>query len=296
MDTEKLKILLQIVESGSIQGAARSLGVNRSLLRRSLDGLELEIGAPLVHRDATGVRLTAAGALVVEQGRPLLEATRQLVESARASAGEAVGTLRVIEPVGLPLAMHAQLILTAHLVLPGQRLELRHVENPMAHLHEPFELMLHEGPPPDRNAWFSRVLMRVPLRLIASRAYIERRGAPQNVTELAKHDVLGWKRPGHRAEEWPLLAGGTVPVTPWLSSADPHLLAAVAIRGGGILLAPRILVEDEPGAEQCETVLKDDVGADLVFRVTTPFPARADSRTRDTLELVLEHLEGLPKN
>ena len=87
-----------------------------------------------------------------------------------------------------------------------------------------------------------------------------------------------------------------MPVTPWLSSADPHLLAAVAIRGGGILLAPRILVEDEPGAEQCETVLKDDVGADLVFRVTTPFPARADSRTRDTLELVLEHLEGLPKN
>ena len=68
MDTEQLKVFLQIVDSGSIQGAARTLGATRSSLRRTLEELETEAGVPLLHRDPEGVRVTAAGAVLLEGG------------------------------------------------------------------------------------------------------------------------------------------------------------------------------------------------------------------------------------
>ena len=131
MDTERLAILLKIVDTASIQGAARHLGMTRASLRRVLDRLESEVGAPLLHRDTTGVQLTAAGAVLVERARGLLEASQAMVSDARAAAGEATGVLRVIEPVGLPLALHARVLLAAHLALPNQALAIRVVEDPV---------------------------------------------------------------------------------------------------------------------------------------------------------------------
>lgn len=285
-----------MVDTGSIQGAARQLGVSRSVVRRCLEELEAEIGAPLLHRDPSGVRLTAAGAVTLDRARSLLDSARALVEDARAAEGEAWGLVRVIEPVGMPLAVQATAILAARLAMPNQRIAIRHVENPLADLSQPFELMLHEGPAPDRNTWFSRVITRVRLSLLASRAYLEQRGTPRSPEELAGHDALGWTRPGHPPGEWPLLGGGAVHTTPWFSSSDPQLLITLARRGGGLLLAPPALFADEPDGEDLRPVLQDQVGAELVFRATTPFPTRADPRTRDTVALIIAQLEGLPQD
>jgi molybdate transport repressor ModE-like protein len=290
MDTKKLKVFLQIVDSGSIQGAARVLGVTRSTVRRTLEELEAETGAPLLHRDPEGVRLTAAGAVLREQGRTLIETAQVLLADVRSAVGVATGTIRILEPVGLPVAMHVRLMLALHRALPNQRLLISHVENPLAHLHESFELVIHEGAPPDRSTWFSRIVMQAPLRLTASRAYVERRGAPREVAELARHETLGWKRPGQSADTLPLLAGGTVTVAPWFSSTDPNLLGALAAEGGGILLAPRTPFFEAPGAEPTVTLLEDQVGTDVVVRASSPFSIRSDSRARDTLRVIIEQL------
>src|SRR5262249_1578376 len=98
VDLENLRALLQVVDSGSIQGASRHLGLPRSSLRRRTAGLEAEVGAPLRLRDAGGVRLPAAGSVVVEQGRRVLESSRALLADARAAAEDATGILRIIEP------------------------------------------------------------------------------------------------------------------------------------------------------------------------------------------------------
>lgn len=296
MHIKDLKIFLQIVEVGSVQGAARRLGMSRSALRRSVAELESVIGAPLLHRDPTGVRLTPAGFVTLAEGKALVETASGLVANARAAEREAWGLLRVIEPVGIPLAMHVSALLTAHLTIPRLRIVLRQLEDPLSNLTEPFELMLHEGPSPDRNAWFSRVLVRTNLRLVASREYLERRGTPKSVAELPDHDTLGWSRPGQNPAQWPLLAGGVIEVAPWLVTSDAHLLTTVAARGGGILLAARMPFFDSADTDPFETVLGDEVGAELVFRVTTPFPHRADARTRETLETILAHLDGLPQD
>ncbi len=296
MDTKHLHVFIQVVEAGSVQGASRKLGMPRSAVRRSIDELEAEVGAALLHRDPSGVRLTPAGLVILEDGKLLLASAHNLVNSGRSAQREAWGTLRVIEPVGMPLSIHVHALLATHLAFPKQRLVIRHVENPLSNLNEPFELLLHDGPAPDRNAWYSCVILRAPMRVVATRAYLEQRGTPTTLADLANHDILGWSRPGHPAEQWPLLAGGTVDVAPWLSTSDAHLLATVAARGGGLLLVPRMSFFDDGEVDPFETVLEDVVGAELVFRVTTPFPHRADARTRGALETILAQLAELPQD
>lgn len=295
MDIEKVQALLSIVECGSIQGAARALGVPRSLLRRRLEGLEAEVGVPLLHRDAVGVQLTAAGRVVVDQGKTLLEGARSLLSAARSAAGEATGTLHVFEPIGMPLAVRAQCLLATRAALPRLRLIVREVEDPVAHLDGPCDLVLHDGPPLDRNTWFSRVLTRQRLRPIASPGYLRSHGTPHSAADLAGHEILGWVRPRHRTDAWPLLAGGSVEVSPWYTTSDLMALRTLAAAGGGILLAPDSPLLDDPGGEPLVGVLDDVVGGEMPFRVSSRLPSSADPRTRDVLEQIEKLLASFPE-
>lgn len=296
MDHENLRVLLQIVDSGSIQGAARCLNLSRSLLRRRLDLLEAEVGVPLLHRNVTGVQLTPAGSIVVQQGRFVLENTQMLLADARAAADNATGIIRVIEPIGMPLTGRVQTLLVTHAAVPKLKIIVRHVEDPLAHLHEPCELVLHDGRIPEKGSWFSRVVVRLKLQLLASPAYLQARGVPQRASDLAQHDILGWKRPRQPVDEWPLLAGGTVKVAPWFVSPDFFLLRTLASQGGGIVLAPQSPLIDEPEADRLMPVLENQIGTELVFRASSPNPTHADPRTRAVLEQIQMRLKGFPED
>jgi DNA-binding transcriptional LysR family regulator len=57
----QIRDFLAVVDAGSINAAARKLGVSQPGLTKSLSGLEAELGAALLERAPTGVTLTALG-------------------------------------------------------------------------------------------------------------------------------------------------------------------------------------------------------------------------------------------
>lgn len=295
MDHEKIGVLLEVAGTGSFQGAARRLGLSRSLLRRRIELLEAEVGVPLLHRDAVGVRLTSAGAIVVEEGRALLETSRALLARARAAHAEPAGAIRVLLPIGMPLTPQVQTLLATHGAAPTLRFVLREVDDPLKHLHEPCELVLHEGPLPDKSTWFSRVVRRLPLRVLASPSYLRARGTPQNPADLAGHDIVGWKRPGLAVDAWPLVDGGTVEVSPWVVSPGYLLVRTLASHGAGLLLAPQDPLVDEPEPEPMVAVLEGLVGSEIVFRASTPHLADSDARTRVVIEQIQRVLQAFPE-
>lgn len=61
MRLTQIRDLLAVVEAGSINAAARKLGVSQPGLTKSLGTLEAELGARLLHRTPSGVALTAQG-------------------------------------------------------------------------------------------------------------------------------------------------------------------------------------------------------------------------------------------
>ena len=66
LNVGRLKVLIEVVRSGSFSGAAEALSYTQSAVSQAIARLEAETGTTLVVRDRRGVRPTAAGATLVE--------------------------------------------------------------------------------------------------------------------------------------------------------------------------------------------------------------------------------------
>jgi molybdate transport repressor ModE-like protein len=91
LNTHRLHILAEIDRSGSIAGAARSLGLSPSAISHQLSQLEKEVGVGLVERGAQSLRLTSAGRRLSLRGQEVLAlldaAEKDLLAHARADSG-----------------------------------------------------------------------------------------------------------------------------------------------------------------------------------------------------------------
>ena len=70
----KLQQLVTVARTGSFSRAAQELSISQPALSRSIAAIEDRYGFPIFNRMGHGVQLTVAGAQVIEQARPLLQA------------------------------------------------------------------------------------------------------------------------------------------------------------------------------------------------------------------------------
>lgn len=91
MDLKELKYILAIVENGSISKAAASLFMAQSSLSEAVSRLEKELETTLFLRGASGVRLTTAGELFVQNAQEvqliLEKTTREMQELEEGKGG-----------------------------------------------------------------------------------------------------------------------------------------------------------------------------------------------------------------
>jgi DNA-binding transcriptional LysR family regulator len=95
MDLRLLRYFVAIAEERHFGRAAARLHMTQPPLSRAIRQLETDLGAVLLHRSPTGVTLTAAGTLLYDEARTLLEQAGQ-ARARVAAAGSAtitIGTL-----------------------------------------------------------------------------------------------------------------------------------------------------------------------------------------------------------
>ncbi|WP_226344087.1 LysR family transcriptional regulator [Agilicoccus flavus] len=90
LDVTRLRILLAVVESGSVTGAADLLSYSPSAVSQQLRRLEREVGQPLLQRNARGMAPTDAGTVLAAHARRVV---RQL-SAAEADLREIAGLRR----------------------------------------------------------------------------------------------------------------------------------------------------------------------------------------------------------
>ncbi len=86
MDLDRLRVFLQIVDSGSMSAAARVVHLTQPALSRTLKLLEDEVGVQLFDRRGRALVLTAGGRALVPRGRALLAESERVAREVGRSA------------------------------------------------------------------------------------------------------------------------------------------------------------------------------------------------------------------
>ena len=94
MELRHFRYFVAVAEEGHFGRAAARLYVSTPTLSQQIKAIEREIGAPLLIRGREGVRLTPAGAVLLEEARELVRAADDAVAKARAAAGIEQSALR----------------------------------------------------------------------------------------------------------------------------------------------------------------------------------------------------------
>jgi LysR family transcriptional regulator, nitrogen assimilation regulatory protein len=90
-----LRYFARIVEAGSFSRAASTVHVAQPALSQQIAELELDLGVPLLHRSARGVRPTPAGDILYREAVSILGRVNQLRELVCADGPEIEGTVSI---------------------------------------------------------------------------------------------------------------------------------------------------------------------------------------------------------
>lgn len=184
------EVFLQVVKVRGFTSAARLLGRSTSTLSRAVSELERQLGAQLLARTTRRVSLTEAGVLYARHAEGLLAARRAARDAvAELTGGVPRGHLRVSMPVSIGerlIAPHLPELRRRH---PELRLELDLSDRNVPLVQGGFDLAIRVGRLPD-SSLRAQLLGRVPVRLVASPAYVAAHGTPARPMALRDHACI----------------------------------------------------------------------------------------------------------
>ncbi|CAE6900604.1 LysR family transcriptional regulator [Paraburkholderia domus] len=125
MDLRELRSFVHVARAGSFSRAASDLYIAQPALSRQIAKLETDIGVPLLVRHGRGVRLTAAGARLLERAELIIHMVSETGEQVRASSDEDRGHLAVGLPPTIGMLIGAELIRDFRTLWPRVSLHMR---------------------------------------------------------------------------------------------------------------------------------------------------------------------------
>jgi DNA-binding transcriptional LysR family regulator len=102
LELRHLRYFVALADAGNFTRAAEKIFIAQPTLSQQIRRLEEIVGTPLVQRRREGLRLTAAGRVLLDASRNVLALVDQEVGRTRQAAGLGRPSLRVAMPPGLP--------------------------------------------------------------------------------------------------------------------------------------------------------------------------------------------------
>ncbi|MCU0654719.1 MAG: LysR substrate-binding domain-containing protein [Polyangiaceae bacterium] len=243
MDLNHIVSFLRVVESGSFTRAARALGVPTSTVSRQIAQLEEDLGVRLLQRTSRHVQLTDAGVAYHERVAPALSSLDEASIEIRDLQETPSGLVRLTAPADLSTDYLAEPIAEFSRLYPRIQVELLLTGRTVDLVAEGVDLAMRAGELRD-GSLIARKLGFSELILAASTAYLERRGEPASLADLARHDCIGFRAPRGRAT-WSLQGPGgleSVDLDCRVSADEFSFVRALLLAGAGVAMAPRSLL------------------------------------------------------
>jgi DNA-binding transcriptional LysR family regulator len=139
-------------------------------------------------------------------------------------------------------------------------------------LEEGFDVTIRISQPPESSSLIAHQLAPVELLFCAAPSYLERHGTPDRLEQLREHSCLHYGQIATR-NQWSAIGldgTHTIAVVGRLCSNNGEVLRDAAVRGLGIILLPRFIVERELQRGTLQIVLPDYRAAELSMYAIYP--------------------------
>lgn len=248
---------VQAVNLGSFSAAAKLLGISQPAVSQQVRALEDDLGIRLLNRTTRQLSLTEAGERYYAYARDILERLDEADRSVQSEEAQMSGPLSV----GLPLGF-AETILSDFLIHfkkdhPGILLDVSLSDQFVDVIQQRLDVAIRMGEIED-DRLIVRRLGLAQRCLVASPAYLDKRGRPVHPDELPDHDYLLYKNiaTGNRVPFIsPIGEKLSIKITPTMLVNNSSTLRRAALAGLGIALSNRWLIEPYLRTGDLEVVL-----------------------------------------
>jgi DNA-binding transcriptional LysR family regulator len=234
---DAMSTFVAVCDAGGFAAAARRLDLSPSAVTRAVGQLEARLGARLLERSTRSMRLTDAGRLYLERSRRVLAEVEEAELSVQGERAEPRGRLVVSAPLVFGrlhvtplfsdfLLGHSQL--SGELILSDRYVNL---------IEDGVDAAVRIGTLPD-SSLIARRVGQVRRVLVASPAYLERRGVPTAPAELGGHNLIAIPEIAGRSE-WRFERDGAevrIGVEPRLTTSSVDAALWHTLQDGGLAI------------------------------------------------------------
>lgn len=238
-----------MAQTRSFTAAAARLGISPAAVSQTIKLLEARLGTPLFSRTTRQVGLTEAGAALYTRVAPATAEVTAALDALSASAKEPAGLLRLTVPkmaVDLVVTPVIQVMRSTH---PKVAIEVSVDDNTVQLPDNAFDAGIRIGEFIDRDMIAVRLTKDIKWSIVASPAYLDRRGRPVSIEDLIDHDTIGYRFPASGyIYRWEFEREGralSVEIQASIIVNDGTLLASLAKTGLGLAYVADIAVTSE---------------------------------------------------
>lgn len=285
-----MRVFTRIVELGGFAKAADSLQLPRASVTILIKQLEAHLGVQLLQRTTRQVSPTLDGAAYYQRCVSLL-ADLEETEAVFATRGSPRGTLRVDMPSGIGRFLVIPALPEFSARYPNIDLEIGLNDRPVDLIREGVDCVLRGGLALD-DSLVARPLAMMDQVTCASPAYLQRFGVPDNLEELAGHQVVEYfssssgKRYGLEFQVGQALRLVDLPKQVAVNSADGYLAACEA--GYGLVQTPYYHVMQQLQAGSLVEVLGAIKPPQLALTALYPPHRQLSPRVRVLVDWLVE--------
>lgn len=289
-DWNDLKYLLAVARHQSTAAASRALGVNQSTVQRRVVELERCMGQALVQRHTSGYRLTAFGEQLLPLAQRVEQAVVALTQHVETFQRNVTGVVRVTCPEPLVYRINNSTLLDRFRVrYPGLQVEFVTSDKYLDFAKGEVDIALRSGDTED-NALVGRKVGDSLWAVYASPKYIARRGQPNGIEDLERHDWAGFDETmaKHRATQW---LQQVAPKAHIVASNNSVLGLVYSAKAGiGLAALPTALGDAEPDLVR---VLGPIPELARIWRVLTTAELRHTPRVAALFDFLVDEVDAL---
>jgi DNA-binding transcriptional LysR family regulator len=256
-----LPVIVSVAKCGGFAPAAAALNMSPSAVSHAVRVVEDRLGEPLFARTTRSVALTEAGTRFLAGIGPALEDIDKAVEGITAQRGEVTGLLRINAPRVAVLMVLAPILAKLARAHPRLTVEVHTNDAFVDIIGQGFDAGIRLGDSIQQDMVSVRLTPPFKAVLVAAPDYLEKRGVPQNIADLAHHNCVGFRMLGSGAlYEWDLRAGDrdiSLRVNGTLVITDASFARDFALTGIGIAYIFEPLVRQDLREDRLRWVLPE---------------------------------------